>query len=144
MGDQRGPLAAHQHADDVEAQLAGVLVVRGEPALRQGPQPPLLDVPDRLDGVAEAAVIGVPDDRLGEVGKAYVVAKPGHDVGLPDVHQVMENAGVAKFKFPEKLIIVDAITTTKVGKIDKKELRLDVARRLADEHQKSAADAVGA
>ena len=31
----------------------------------------------RLDGVAESAVIGVPDDRLGEVGKAFVVVKPG-------------------------------------------------------------------
>ena len=31
----------------------------------------------RLDGVAESAVIGVPDERLGEVGKAFVVVKPG-------------------------------------------------------------------
>ena len=31
----------------------------------------------RLDGVAESAVIGVPDDRLGEVGKAFIVTKPG-------------------------------------------------------------------
>ena len=32
----------------------------------------------RLDGVAESVVIGVPDDRLGEVGKAYVLTRPGH------------------------------------------------------------------
>ncbi len=34
----------------------------------------------RLDGVAEAAVIGVPDDRLGEVGRAFLVPRPGREL----------------------------------------------------------------
>jgi len=43
----------------------------------------------------------------------------------------MATAGVAAFKWPERLEIVEEIRTTKVGKIDKKALREDVARRLA-------------
>jgi HIP---CoA ligase len=39
----------------------------------------------RLDGVAESAVIGVPDARLGEVGKAFIVLRPGHVLAGPDV-----------------------------------------------------------
>jgi len=34
----------------------------------------------RLDGVAESAVIGVPDARLGEVGRAHLVTRPGHSL----------------------------------------------------------------
>src|SRR5262249_18278473 len=39
----------------------------------------------RLDGVAESAVIGVADERLGEVGRAYVVTRPGHVLDAGDV-----------------------------------------------------------
>jgi acyl-CoA synthetase (AMP-forming)/AMP-acid ligase II len=39
----------------------------------------------RLDGVAEAAVVGTPDPRRGEVGTAYVVTRPGHALAEADV-----------------------------------------------------------
>ena len=43
----------------------------------------------------------------------------------------MATAGVATYKWPEHLEIVDELRTTKVGKIDKKALREDIAQRLA-------------
>ena len=43
----------------------------------------------------------------------------------------MTTAGVARFKWPERLVIVAELPATKVGKIDKKALRADIAARLA-------------
>ncbi|HWE92229.1 MAG TPA: AMP-binding protein [Pseudonocardiaceae bacterium] len=85
----------------------------------------------RVPGVSMAAAVAMPDPDLGERVCLYVVPEPGVVVTLADVCAAMERAGAARFKFPEHLVAVRALTTTKVGKIDKKALRADIARRLA-------------
>jgi len=80
-------------------------------------------------GVAEAAVIGVKDDRWGERPLAVVVKRPA--VGQEVTDQIVKShlrtfadAGViSKYGIPEKIIFVDSIPKTSVGKINKKELR---------------------
>jgi 2,3-dihydroxybenzoate-AMP ligase len=52
-------------------------------------------------------------------------------VTLDRIRDGMDAAGVARFKLPERLVLVDELPTTKVGKIDKKALRADLAVRLA-------------
>ncbi|MCD9874690.1 (2,3-dihydroxybenzoyl)adenylate synthase [Streptomyces guryensis] len=84
-------------------------------------------------GVARAAAVAMPDERLGERVCLYVVPEPGHTVTLDDIHHVMEGAGVARFKFPDRLVTVPELAATKVGKIDKKALRADIAHRLDTE-----------
>ena len=84
-------------------------------------------------GVARAAAVAMPDADLGERVCLYVVPEPGRTVTLADVHEVMERAGIARFKFPDRLVPVPELTATKVGKIDKKALRADIARRLEAE-----------
>ena len=81
-------------------------------------------------GVARAAAVAMPDARLGERVCLYVVPEPGHTVTLDDIHHVMDGAGVARFKFPDRLVTVPELAATKVGKIDKKALRADIAHRL--------------
>ena len=60
----------------------------------------------------------------------YVVPRPGATVTLEEIREAMERIGVARFKLPEHLVLVDELASTKVGKIDKKALRADIAERL--------------
>ncbi|MFI1485369.1 FadD3 family acyl-CoA ligase [Streptomyces sp. NPDC020747] len=72
--------------------------------------------------VAEAAVIGVPDDRLGEVGCAYLVLKPGAQTTAPDVI-AWSRANMANFKVPRHVRFVDHLPRNASRKILKHELR---------------------
>ena len=85
----------------------------------------------RHPAIAAAAVVAMPDPRLGERACAYLVARTA-PLTLPEVRAHLEALGVAKFKWPERLEWVDELPKTSVGKLDKKRLREDIARRLSD------------
>ncbi|KRA24566.1 hypothetical protein ASD65_09185 [Microbacterium sp. Root61] len=79
------------------------------------------------DDVAQAAVIGRPDDMFGEVGVAYVVAAAGR---LPHAEGLREfsRAHLANYKVPKEFVIVDDLPLLPVGKVDKQELRRRASR----------------
>ncbi|KUI11044.1 fatty acid--CoA ligase [Mycolicibacterium acapulense] len=76
----------------------------------------------RLDGVAESAVIGVPDERLGEVGKAYIVVKPGAELD-EDTIIAYTREHLANFKTPRSVEFLDALPRNPGGKVVKPLLR---------------------
>lgn len=76
----------------------------------------------RLDGVAESAVIGVPDERLGEVGKAYIVVKPGTELD-EDTVIAYTREHLANFKTPRSVEFLDALPRNPGGKVVKPLLR---------------------
>ena len=78
----------------------------------------------QMEGVAEAAVIGVHDVKWGEVGKAIVARKPGAQVSDEQViaHCKLKLAG---FKAPKYVQFVAALARNAAGKVDKPKLRAE-------------------
>lgn len=81
--------------------------------------------------VANAAVVGMPDPRLGERICAFVILSEGNDLEIPELQDWMAKAGVAKPKWPERIEVVDAFPMTPSGKVQKFRLREMIADRLA-------------
>lgn len=77
--------------------------------------------------IREAAVVAMPDDRLGERACAFIISD--NDLSLEEVQHHFDVLDVAKFKWPERVEVVDALPRTAVGKTVKSELR-DRARTL--------------
>ena len=76
----------------------------------------------RLDGVAESAVIGVPDERLGEVGKAFIVSLPGVTLDEETVIAYVREH-LANFKIPRSVEFLDVLPRNPGGKVVKPLLR---------------------
>jgi acyl-CoA synthetase (AMP-forming)/AMP-acid ligase II len=80
----------------------------------------------RLPGVAESVVIGVKDSRLGEVGRAYVVTRPGHTLSTEDVLAYCRGR-LANYKVPREVEFRADLPRNAVGKPLKRVLREEVA-----------------
>lgn len=81
-----------------------------------------------MPGIAEAAVVAVPDSRLGEHAAAVLRVKPGH--ALPTLEQIrahFDQLGIASQKWPEQLCEVDDYPRTASGKVQKHLLRKAIA-----------------
>ncbi|GAA4527827.1 FadD3 family acyl-CoA ligase [Amycolatopsis samaneae] len=76
----------------------------------------------RLDGVAESAVVGVPDHRLGEVGKAHVVLRRGHELSTEDIIAYCKE-NLANYKVPRYVEFRDGLPRNPSGKVLKRVLR---------------------
>ena len=81
-----------------------------------------------LPGVIQAAVIGVPDQRLGEVGKAFMVIKPESTLSESRVIECCRQ-GIANFKVPRFVEFVESLPLNAAGKVLKTELRAREAER---------------
>ena len=72
--------------------------------------------------IAQVAVVGVPDERMGEVAKAYVILRPGASLTEKDLIAWARNV-MANYKVPRYAEFVDALPTTASGKVQRFQLR---------------------
>jgi acyl-CoA synthetase (AMP-forming)/AMP-acid ligase II len=85
----------------------------------------------RLDLVIDCAVVGKPDERLGEVGLAFVVTRPGSGLSTQDVIAHCRER-LANFKVPREVVFVGQLPRNAGGKVLKRELRERVRQGLRE------------
>ncbi|WP_077166791.1 medium-chain fatty-acid--CoA ligase [Escherichia coli] len=84
--------------------------------------------------IHDAYVVAMPDERLGERSCAYVVLKaPHHSLSLEEVVAFFSRKRVAKYKYPEHIVVIEKLPRTASGKIQKFLLRKDIMRRLTQD-----------
>ncbi|HAY4035994.1 TPA: medium-chain fatty-acid--CoA ligase [Escherichia coli] len=84
--------------------------------------------------IHDACVVAMPDERLGERSCAYVVLKaPHHSLSLEEVVAFFSRKRVAKYKYPEHIVVIEKLPRTASGKIQKFFLRKDIMRRLTQD-----------
>jgi acyl-CoA synthetase (AMP-forming)/AMP-acid ligase II len=74
-------------------------------------------------GIAEIAVVGVPDERTGERACAVIVTADQRAPDLDDLAELLIGEGLAKFKIPEQIVIWDALPKNDAGKVLKHQIR---------------------
>jgi acyl-CoA synthetase (AMP-forming)/AMP-acid ligase II len=113
--DERGNLR-------IVGRIKDMFIVGGFNAYPAEIENVLLRHPD----VQQVAVIGIPDERLGEVGMAFVVTT-STDPGLADAVLAWAKEQMANYKVPRALEVVDELPVNATGKVVKDELRARVA-----------------
>ncbi|MFZ6046888.1 long-chain-fatty-acid--CoA ligase FadD1 [Pseudomonas sp. CR3202] len=98
----------------------------------------LEDVLATLPGVLQCAAIGVPDEKSGEAIKMFVVVKPGVSLTKDQVMEHMRG-NVTGYKVPRAIEFRDALPTTNVGKILRRELRDEELKKLKAKQEKARA-----
>lgn len=107
----------------IEGRIKDVVIRGGDKISAAEVEGHLLSHP----GVLRAAVVGVPDEFLGERTCAYLVTA-GEPPTLHDLKQALQQRGLADYKLPDRVEAIDALPLTPLGKVDKKALTLLAAR----------------
>jgi acyl-CoA synthetase (AMP-forming)/AMP-acid ligase II len=86
--------------------------------------------------VMDVAAVGMPDEIMGKKTCVFVVLRPGLTVDLAELGAFMRDQGLAVYKLPERLEVIDQIPRNPVGKILKSQLREELRRRLQTDRQR--------
>ena len=134
------PDGFYRTGDVVRRTPEGYLVVQGRAGdhiNRAGEKISAEEIEDHLlahPNVFDAAVVSVPDEFLGERSCAFVIPQ-GERPRAPALKAWMRGRGIADFKVPDQIVLVESFETTAAGKISRRELRARLRARLLAEAQ---------
>lgn len=81
--------------------------------------------------VADAKLVAMPDPIFGEKGCAYLIVRSGHAApGVQELLEFLVGKGLAKFKCPERVEVLDNFPVTRVGKVDKPALQAMITQKM--------------
>jgi 2,3-dihydroxybenzoate-AMP ligase len=129
----------YRSGDLVRWEPSGNFVVEGrvKDLINRGGEkisaPEVEAVVDTLPQVRRSSAIALPDPEYGELVCVCVVLHNGQNLSLEEIRATFAEQGVAKFKFPQQLEIVQDFPLTAVGKVDKKALRAEVLSRATEQ-----------
>ncbi|HRO61162.1 MAG TPA: AMP-binding protein [Burkholderiaceae bacterium] len=86
--------------------------------------------------VRAVTLVAMPDPVFGERACAFVIAQPGETLALDELVAFLRGQGIASFKLPERLELVDEFPVSPVGKILKRQLREMIADRIEQERER--------
>lgn len=127
--DSFTPDGFYRTGDLVRLRPDGYLVVEGrlgDRILRGGEKIAPLEIEDQLrlhPAVLDAAVVGIPDEYLGQKSHAFVVLRAGASLSTAEARRFLRTRGLADFKLPDALHVLGELPRTKVGKLDRAQLR---------------------
>lgn len=107
----------------VDGRIKEMIISGGENIYPAEIENLLIESPD----IAEASVIGRPDERWGEIVVAVVVPKDGCQLNKAQVHKLLEGR-IARYKHPKEVVVVEQLPKTALGKVRKEDVRQLVAR----------------
>jgi 2,3-dihydroxybenzoate-AMP ligase len=129
------PDGFYRTGDVVRQTSEGYLVVMGRATdhiNRAGEKISAEEIEDHLlahPQVFDTAVVSVPDPYLGERSCAFIIPD-GEPPRTPEIKRWMRTRGIAEFKIPDQIVLVDDFTVTAAGKISRRELRAALRERL--------------
>lgn len=94
--------------------------------IRGGENIPVVEVENliyRHPAIVDAALVGVPHERLGETGCCFVTLKPGESFDLESLRAYLQKIGMTRSYWPERVEVIDSMPRTASGKIQKFQLR---------------------
>jgi non-ribosomal peptide synthetase component E (peptide arylation enzyme) len=94
-----------------------------------------------LPEIERVAVVGLPDDRLGERACACVVVRPGRQFTLDTMISKLKAAGLATYKLPEQLQLMTELPTTASGKVQKHVILKDLLTGTGQNYSREAGTA---